>query len=61
MLSPVAFTAEMVENENTAQVFTATRFVISPQDQFAEARVFAKTIGTDVYAEAWRQRRRTPN
>ncbi len=49
-LSPVVFTDEMVESENTGQVFMASRFVISPRNNFDLAREFAKTIGTDIYA-----------
>jgi hypothetical protein len=49
-LSPVELTSEMVEHENSGQVFMATRFVISSTNDFASADEFAKTIGTDVYA-----------
>jgi hypothetical protein len=49
-VSPVTFTTEMVESENTAQVFMASRFVVSNNDNFTAERAFAQTIGTDVYA-----------
>lgn len=46
-LSPISLSDEMVESENSGQVFMATRFVISPVDDFAFARNFVTTIGTD--------------
>lgn len=49
-LSPVTFTEEMVDSENSGQVFMASRFVISSTGNFGEARDFARTIGTDTYA-----------
>jgi len=49
-LSPVKLTDGMVEHENAGQVFSASRFVLSRSDDFAFARAFARTIGTDVYA-----------
>lgn len=49
-VSPFTFTTEMVESENTGQVFMASRFVISNSNDFAAERAFAQTIGTDVYA-----------
>jgi hypothetical protein len=49
-LSPVVFTDEMVESENSGQVFMASRFVFSRRDRFDAEREFAKTIGTDIYA-----------
>lgn len=49
-LSPVELTSEMVEHENAGQVFMATRFAISPTNDFSFAVEFAKTIGTDTYA-----------
>ena len=52
-LSPVSLTEEMVESENTAQVFMASRFVISSRNDFDLARQFSKTIGTDVYKPYW--------
>jgi Protein of unknown function (DUF4238) len=48
-LSPVRFTGEMVESENSGQVFMATRFVFSPINDFQYARDFASSIGTDRY------------
>ena len=48
--SPVVFTDEMVQSENSGQVFMASRFIISPRDDFDHERAFAKTIGTDIYA-----------
>jgi hypothetical protein len=55
-LSPVSFTEEMVESENGAQVFMASRFIISQRNDFSREREFAKTIGTDVYKPYWTQR-----
>lgn len=49
-LSPVPLDGEMVESENSGQVFMASRFVFSNRDQFDVERAFAKTIGTDIYA-----------
>ncbi|MGY1438004.1 DUF4238 domain-containing protein [Streptomyces reniochalinae] len=49
-ISPVALVEEMVQSENSAQVFMASRFVISSQNSFSFEREFAKTIGTDRYA-----------
>jgi len=49
-ISPVTFTDELVRNENTAQVFMASRFIISNRASFDLERSFAKTIGTDIYA-----------
>lgn len=49
-LSPVSLDHEMVESENSGQVFMAKRFVISPANDFQFAREFVKTIGTDTYA-----------
>lgn len=49
-ISPVTFTVAMVQDENTAQVFMASRFVISNVAAFDHQRKFAKTIGTDTYA-----------
>ncbi len=40
----------MVQDENTAQVFVASRFVISNRAAFEAERNFARTIGTDTYA-----------
>ena len=55
-LSPFSLTDEMVQSENSGQVFMASRFVISPLDDFAFARDFAKTIGTDTYARPKKER-----
>jgi hypothetical protein len=49
-VSPVEFDSELVEQDNTGQVFMASRFVISPINDFSFARDFVKTIGTDKYA-----------
>lgn len=51
-VSPVALTDEMVESENTGQVFMASRFVLSNRSNFDAERAFAPTIGTDTYAPA---------
>ena len=56
-VSPVTFTEEMVKSENGAQVFMASRFVISSRDRFDEEREFAKTIGTDLYKPYWEARK----
>jgi len=49
-LSPVDFSVGLVEHENAGQVFMASRFVVSSVNDFAFAREFSKTIGTDQYA-----------
>ena len=49
-ISPVAMTADMVEHENSGQVFNATRFVISSSNDFRYADEFVETIGTDIYS-----------
>lgn len=49
-LSPVILTDEMIQSENSGQVFMANRFLISPSNEFQHARNFAATIGTDIYA-----------
>lgn len=49
-ISPIKFNDGMVESDNTAQVFMASRFVISSTNSFTMERGFAKTIGTDIYA-----------
>jgi hypothetical protein len=49
-VSPVVLTEEMIESENTGQVFMASRFVFSSRNSFDLEREFAKTIGTDVHA-----------
>lgn len=50
-LSPVELTEGMVDHENSGQVFMASRFIISPQDDFEFAKEFVKSIGTDMYAD----------
>lgn len=54
-VSPVIFTEEMIESENTGQVFMASRFVFCSRNSFDLERQFAKTIGTDVYARDWKK------
>jgi hypothetical protein len=49
-ISPVTLTDAMAHNENSAQVFMASRFVISNISDFSRGRGFAKSIGTDIYA-----------
>jgi Protein of unknown function (DUF4238) len=49
-LSPVTLTRDMVEHENSGQVFGASRFVLSRENDFAFARAFAPIIGTDTHA-----------
>jgi hypothetical protein len=44
-LSPVELDSDMVEHENAGQVFSATRFVISSDQDFLFANEFCKTIG----------------
>lgn len=51
-LSPVVVDDDMVESENSGQVFMASRFVLSNRASFDAARAFALTIGTDIYAPA---------
>lgn len=53
-VSPIAFTSEIIESENSAQAFMASRFILSGNGDFAVVRAFAATIGTDVYAAHWR-------
>ncbi|UQN70126.1 DUF4238 domain-containing protein [Burkholderia multivorans] len=48
-VSPVEFSADMVDHENAGQVFSATRSVISPTNDFVFADEFVVTIGTDIY------------
>lgn len=52
--SPVVFDVPMVEHENAGQVFMASRFAISPSNDFKWAREFALTIGTDQFASPGR-------
>jgi hypothetical protein len=47
-ISPVRFTTEMVESENAAQAFTASRFVLSRGEDFAAVRAFTRTISASV-------------
>ena len=49
-ISPVTFTDELVDSENMAHVFMASRFVFSNRPVFDDEREFAKTVGTDTYA-----------
>ncbi|MEV1046014.1 DUF4238 domain-containing protein [Streptomyces sp. NPDC049916] len=46
-ISPVLMTEGMVQSENSAQVFMASRFVISSQNSFSSAREFLKMIAED--------------
>ncbi|GLQ53929.1 DUF4238 domain-containing protein [Devosia nitrariae] len=50
-LSPVALDNSMVTNENSGQVFMASRFVLSNRSNFDAERAFALSIGTDLYAD----------
>jgi len=47
-LSPVKLDDEMVESENSGQVFMASRFLFSNRPDFDAERAFASTIGTNV-------------
>ena len=49
-MSPVTFSKEMVEHENSGQVFMASRFVISNCSDFNFVQEFLPSIGTDIYA-----------
>lgn len=49
-VSPVTLTPEMVNDENTAHVFLASRFVVSRQNSFENERRFSPSIGTDMFA-----------
>ena len=44
--SPKAFTEEEVKFENAGQAFMASRFVLSPRNDFEDVRAFRATIGT---------------
>lgn len=46
-VSPVIFTDEMVQSENSGQAFMASRFLISKGSDFSIERAFLSTIGTD--------------
>jgi hypothetical protein len=59
-LSPVTFTDKLVVSDNLAQVFMASRFIISSRDGFDAEREFAKTIGTDLYEPYWRAKGQQP-
>ena len=48
-LSPVALDQDMVESENSGQVFMASRFLLSNRIDFDAERAFAPTIGTDIF------------
>ena len=53
-VSPVDFTDGMVRHENYGQVFMATRFIVSPKNDFQSGREFLPSIGTNRYApEHW--------
>jgi hypothetical protein len=41
---------EMVQSENSGQVFMASRFIFSKQGRFEKEKAFAATIGTDIFA-----------
>lgn len=49
-MSPVTFSKEMVEHENSGQVFMASRFIISNCNDFNFVQEFLPSIGTDMYA-----------
>jgi len=49
-LSPVVFSDEMAQSENSGQVFMASRFVLSNRADFDAERAFLTTIGTDTHA-----------
>ena len=49
-LSPVLLTREMVESENSGQVFMSSRFVFSCEDNFMLEKKFKSTIGADINA-----------
>ena len=54
IVSPVDFTDGMVRHENYGQVFMATRFIVSPKNDFQSGREFLPSIGTNRYApEHW--------
>jgi hypothetical protein len=48
-LSPVTLTEEMVQHENSGQIFMATRHVIASTKEFSWADEFVNSIGTDIY------------
>ncbi|PBB29428.1 hypothetical protein CK222_03985 [Mesorhizobium sp. WSM3866] len=49
-LSPVVLDDQMVESENSGQVFMASRFVLSKRPEFKAERAFARTIGANINA-----------
>ena len=49
-VSPVVMDDDMVESENSGQVFMASRFLFSKREDFEAERAFAPMIGTDIYA-----------
>lgn len=59
-LSVAPMTSEMVESENSGQVFMASRFLVSSKNDFEHTRAFAPSIGTDLYAGP-EHRGKTPN
>lgn len=48
-ISPVLFNEDMVQSENSGQVFMATRFVFANRNYFSFEADFASSIGTDRY------------
>ncbi|MFE3167928.1 DUF4238 domain-containing protein [Streptomyces sp. NPDC059224] len=46
-ISPVLMTEGMVQSENSAQVFMASRFIVSSRKSFSFEREFLKTMGVD--------------
>ena len=51
-LSPVGFTREMIDHENSGQVFMSSRFVLSPNNDFDAARAFARRVGIPLGGES---------
>jgi hypothetical protein len=49
-VSPVAMNEEMVQSENSGQVFMASRFIFSKHGAFETEMAFATTIGTHILA-----------
>jgi hypothetical protein len=49
-VSPVLFSPDMVEHENSGQAFMASRYIFSCRDDFTFVRGFIPSIGTDLYA-----------
>lgn len=49
-LSPIELTDEMVQHENSGQIFMATRHLISRFNEFSWADDFVESIGTDKHA-----------